>query len=461
MRKAIVLCILLILVLPASGVAAEKDDDYNRMTPSMSVDVFKASKAAGLADVDADDLKSDAYGEIPFWVDMVNADSCGNTGEDVYVAVLDTGLLSNWETIFPNANIADDLGKGFSHDVAYDTGVGDIVWGDLDDDRGFLTNEYGSGHGSHVTSTIAGYNLLGYFDVRGVAPEVNIVPVLVLDTWWVEVPDGYSSEYYGVEEQGGHVLFRGGTDEMVAAGIIYAADLKEELDAPLVISMSLGGPTPTKMIENAINYAIKKGCIIVASAGNSGMTGMGWPGAYPDVISCGAAGWTKNWMPAFPWWRRDVPEDLNTKDGWGNNWQHYLEDFSSRPNKALGQKAQHLDVCDPGAAIVGPYKSNIYWSGSAWVNPSWGIYYLWGTSMSAPHVSAISAMVLEDDGDLNQGQMHAIVKKAASGCPLPADGSIVYDPWYGVYHFTWSGTDYGSGFLLADKALTKASNLYK
>jgi len=33
----------------------------------------------------------------------------------------------------------------------------------------------------------------------------------------------------------------------------------------------------------------------VASAGNEGTAGMGWPGAYDQVISVGACGWTYEW----------------------------------------------------------------------------------------------------------------------------------------------------------------------
>jgi len=46
------------------------------------------------------------------------------------------------------------------------------------------------------------------------------------------------------------------------------------------------------IIEEAIDYAIEKGVIVIASAGNEGEYGMGWPGAYPEVISVGACGWS-------------------------------------------------------------------------------------------------------------------------------------------------------------------------
>ena len=61
-----------------------------------------------------------------------------------------------------------------------------------------------------------------------------------------------------------------------------------------MVNMSLGTDCPTASLESAIDFAISQGVIIVASAGNRGPDGMGWPGAFPQVISAGAIGWTRN-----------------------------------------------------------------------------------------------------------------------------------------------------------------------
>ncbi len=82
---------------------------------------------------------------------------------------------------------------------------------------------------------------------------------------------------------------------MIAAGITYVADLAESLDGPVVINMSLGGPGRSPMIEAAVDYAIEKGVIVVASAGNEGSDGMGYPGGLSQIISAGAAGWADFW----------------------------------------------------------------------------------------------------------------------------------------------------------------------
>jgi len=432
--------LLLAMVVPLATSVAKKNK-AKTVKISAEIDMYKAELAEPL-DIEVEPM--DALPELePFWVDMVDSGEVDEDGEGVYIAVLDTGLLSDWEYFFSEANIRDDLGKGFTHDVYWDPVLEDIAFDPLRDDRGFITDDFkGSGHGTHVTSIITGYNYGDAAWIQGVAPEASIIPVLVLDAWIVTTPTGL-------------VGLTGGTDEMVSAGINYIADLAPSLDGPVIISMSLGGPDPSPMIRDAIAYAIEQGVIVVASAGNEGYAGMGYPGAYPEVISVAAAGWTENWVPATyeepdwnyngAFWLEDVPEKLNTPDYWGNNWQVYLEDFSSRPNKKLKQKAYQLDVSTPGAAIVGPYKP--YFSTDV------DYYYVWGTSQAAPHVSGIAALVLQDNPGLDQGQVEKTLKNGARGLPLPADGAWVFDPWYTLYHFEWMGRDWGAGFLTADATL--------
>jgi subtilisin family serine protease len=360
-----------------------------------------------------------------FNADMVNTENVAADGEGVYVAVLDTGMLPAAPFFFSDANIAWDLGKGFSHDIVWDDDLGDIVIGPLDDTRGIWT-DLASGHGTHVASTVAGFNVNNSFWVRGIAEKATIIPVLVLDAWVVDSPFG-------------PLTFSGGTDAMIAAGIRYVADL--ELDGRVVINMSLGGPSRSAEIEAAVDYAIEKGVVVVASAGNSGEFGMGYPGGLPQIISTAAAGWAEMFLNG---WTGDVPEKTNQGDALGNNTAFYLEDFSSRPLKDLGQKHQDLDVAAPGAWVVGPYKS-------AFANNT-GYYYLSGTSMSAPHVSAISAMLLQQNPGMSHADVERALRQAGHGQPLPADGAVVAFPFIpeGGYTADWDGGDYGTGFLKAD-----------
>jgi subtilisin family serine protease len=427
----LLLSILAISVFPLVPTTAENQFE----APPMQVAIYREMFA-----FDEDSAPMSSLPEVvPFNVDMVDAEGLSNDGEGVYVAVLDTGLLPAWASIFSQANIRDDLGIGFTCD---------IWWGGDGFYRGplyatdFIT-DLASGHGTHVTSTIVGYNVFDSYWVKGVAPKATIIPVLVLDAWAIPFP-------------GGTAYMAGGFFDMIATGIYYVADfVLPQVDGPVIISMSLGGMVTDPIIEDAIDYAISKGIIVVASAGNNGYDGMGWPGAYPQVISCGMAGWTEQFVSH---WQADVPENLNTQDYWGNNWQIFLDDISSRPNMDLGQKHQDLDVTAPGSAVVGPYKPRFY------PDPDfYSFYYLWGTSMAAPHVSGIAALILQDHPTYTQGAIESTLKTAANQIPMPADGAYVFDPFYAdVYgiipwYFWWFGGDWGSGFIQADTAINMAS----
>jgi len=424
--------ILVVLALAMAPTAVAKDTGIRSPQLLFNTMMYREELECEL-DADSVMATESLREATPFWIDMINSEAY-NDGEGVYIAVLDTGLLEMWPYFFSEANIAWELGKGFTHDIWWDHGF----WmGPLRDDRGFITKAFeGHGHGTHVTSTIVGYNYADKFWIRGVAPQATIIPVLVLDSWLVPYPEGTA-------------WFSGGTDEMLSAGIRYVADLAPTLDGPVIISMSLGGALPSVMLEQAINYVIKKGVLVVAAAGNAGYEGMGYPGAYSQVISCAMAGWTEQWI-GYPesWWLYDVTEEFTTPDCWGNNWQLFLDHASSRPNNNLGQKSWYLDVTAPGCAIVGPYKP--------YLSPSIGYYYLWGTSMSTPHVSGMAALVLQSHPKVRQETLENILKTAAAGLPLPSDGSLALDVPSSLYYFTWFGADWGRGFLQADTALSEA-----
>jgi len=224
-----------------------------------------------------------------------------------------------------------------------------------------------------------------------------------------------------------------GWSSAVARGIRYVADLKAGPLAgyPVIINMSLGGPELDAMEEAAIDYAIEKGVIIVASAGNEGEDGMGYPGAYAPVISVAASGWVGEWT-ATGWWRYvDVADPTSASD-------FYITDFSSRE-----LPGQDLDVAAPGSWVVGPYQLQ---SGKT------SYYYLGGTSMASPHVAGIVALMAEKYPALIASEAETILE--GSAIPLPPGERDVLPSFDGGYEtFSWGADATGAGLANADAAL--------
>lgn len=423
-------------------------------------------------------------GGYPTWdSDLINIEAVSQTGRGVYVAVLDTGLAPNWRDYFPRARVAEHLGAGFEQSVVFRNG-GDPC--QVEVEVGPLrqttwVGSTGSEHGTHVASTILGYNyrspsdaaagfVLPAIQVRGIAPDVTIIPVKVLADYQVppapQCPDPDLAA-------GGHVVF--GTSAMVAAGLDYVTRLVGAGYRPMVVNMSLGGPALEPVEKAALDRAIAAGVIVVAAAGNEGEEGMGYPGAYPPVISAGSVGWTGEWL--FPgagpryrmWWLQYpnapmVPASGETTDPTSIA-EVYVSDFSSR---AIASRGHQLDVLAPGSWVRGPFAGDPGYNHLPWWSNGIGVlrgrnsgnfFYVGGTSMATPHVASVAALMLQKNPSLAQAQVESILKSTALA--MPAVGSrLVFD----FDHFTnivWDNDcaalgacdAVGSGLIRADAAL--------
>lgn len=263
-----------------------------------------------------------------------------STGVGTIVAVLDCGIRKDHPD-FMNADASSQLLDGYDM-IADDTISADGDGRDADaSDPGdrLLTND-SSWHGTHVAGTVAAAtnNAVG---CAGVSPDTKILPVRVL----------------GV---GG-----GTTDDLVQA-ILYSAGLQNDAGVlPArradVINMSLGGQGRSRATAAAVDAARTAGTFVVASAGNDTADAAAYsPAAEPGVVTVGAV----DMMKALAWYSNfgsaiDVvaPGGDETVDLDGNG----LKDGVMSLVEAAG-----------GRKLYTPYQ---------------------GTSMAAPHVSGIIALM--------------------------------------------------------------------
>ncbi|WLD93833.1 S8 family peptidase [Alkalihalobacillus sp. AL-G] len=188
-----------------------------------------------------------------------------------------------------------------------------------------------NGHGTHVAGTAAAEtnNSTG---IAGMAPNTSILAVRVLDA------NG------------------SGSLADVADGIRYAADAGAE-----VINLSLGCNCDTQAMEDAVNYAWNSGTVVIAAAGNDGVSTTFEPASYANVIAVAAVD------------SRDRIANFSNYGSW-------------------------VDVAAPGVDIAATYPDNQY-------------VYMSGTSMASPHVAGLAGL-LAGQGR-NNAQIRAAIEQTA------------------------------------------------
>ena len=374
-------------------------------------------------------------------LDFIDKEKTAATGEGVYVALLDAGLLPMWRDFLDEKQVRVDLGRSFTgHN-------GNPVPDQLENDR--------NGHGTATAATIIGYKLHdksvtggflpdsatgtpGDYLVPGVAPKATIVPIKVCDNGvycW---------------------------DSSIYSAWDYVIELKEGVlqGKPIVINMSLGGSSHSDAEEALIQRLVDHGILIVASAGNDGPYPMGWPGAYPIVISAGAGGWQKQWNGDQTylnnqWWMDDVPEGGTAANEWFMVWWSGYE----YPNRG-----QELDVVAPGRFMLLPYIPDGKAYPPADPGPPANVpnpyYFISGTSFSAPTTTGVVALMLSVNPGLTQAQAEKILRSTAM--PIPTGC------WFATFPYThdncWDtskslggpGHQTGWGLVQADGAVQAA-----
>ncbi|WP_223789330.1 S8 family serine peptidase [Marinicella meishanensis] len=298
----------------------------------------------------------------------------------VTVAVLDTGYRPHPDLV---GNVVGEYDMISSTSVANDGNGRDS---NAQDPGDWVTeNQCGdnpaqdsSWHGTHVAGTVAAVsdNNSG---VAGVAWNVNLVPVRVLGTC-------------------------GGSLSDIADGVRWAAGLSvsgvpNNPNPADVINMSLGSTVPSpcsSTYASAINAAVSAGATVVVAAGNDNSSDGYPPGNCANVISVAAG----------------------ARDGS----RAYYSNFGS----AIDITAPGGDLCDPitdaaptsasdcrgGTVRTTDMILSTYNTGTT--SPGSNSYdWSQGTSMAAPHVAGLAALIKSVDGTLTPAEVEQVIKDTA------------------------------------------------
>lgn len=217
----------------------------------------------------------------------------------------------------------------------------------------------GNGHGTHCAGIAAAITNNGV-GVAGVAPDVKILPIQVLSA------QGY------------------GSYASVAAGIIKATDMGAK-----VISMSLGGPSSSQVITDAVEHALSNDVLLVAAMGNDAHCSddnpcarKSYPAAVPGVMAIGATD-------------------------------------SSDKIARFSQAGDWISVSAPGVNILSTFPTY------STQMPATNYGSISGTSMATPAVSGLAALVRSKFPELNAAQAKAQIEATADD-EGPAGFDILY-----------------------------------
>ena len=164
----------------------------------------------------------------------------------------------------------------------------------------------------------------------------------------------------------------GGTVADIAEAIKFAADNGAD-----VINLSLGGGGASRLLEEAIAYAYDKGVVIVAAAGNENLNAASYPARYPKVIGVAATDFEN---AKAPYSNYGAGVDLAAPGG----------TKSTEETEANGILQNTIDPSTGESVFVG----------------------FQGTSMAAPHVSGVAAL-LKASGIEQPAEILNILKKSA------------------------------------------------
>jgi len=312
-----------------------------------------------------DDLTDSAVGVSTAW-------NSGYDGSGIGVAVVDSGINDN------HADLEDS--SGYYSRVLYHQ---DFTGTSTSNSSGATWDLYG--HGTHVAGIIGGNGAWSGGRFAGVAPNVNLIDLRVLD------------------KNGS------GSDSMVIGAIQRAIQLKNTYNIR-VINLSLGRGIATGYANDplcqAVESAWRAGIVVVVASGNygrlsvNGSNGYGTvtaPGNDPLVLTVGA-------MKTMNTATRTDDQMASYSSKGPTTFDHVVKPDLVAPGNSV------VSVIDHGSTLEALHPANK----RAGSNPSYRPYFvLSGTSMATPVVAGAVALLLDQNAALTPDQVKARLMKTA------------------------------------------------
>jgi subtilisin family serine protease len=306
---------------------------------------------------------------------------------DLTVAVLDTGITATPGT----RTFRVWTGQAFE-DVVMPFAVNpDLPAHRLTDARDFAFLEPSGpvldmdGHGTHVSGTI-GEHTNNTMLLAGMAYNARIMPVKVcLGYWEIMIARAQASVPGFAPHSAGGCLYSD-----MADGIYYAADRGAD-----VMNISIGGPGASTALRDALTYAVSRRMFVSISMGNDYLNGntVSFPARYgPDiegVMAVGAVGKTGDrayYSSTGPHCEIAAPggdDSLGGAPDFGYLWQSTLNGIDQRPDT---------------------------------IRPRFDRYEklgLQGTSMAAPHVAGLAALIASGSPGTSPANIERIIRSSA------------------------------------------------
>lgn len=285
----------------------------------------------------------------------------------IVVAVVDTGVY------LAHPDLAGQLTAGydFISNPAIANDGDNIIDNDPDDPGDNATPGSSSFHGTHVAGTIAAATDNG-MGVAGIAWQSKIMPVRVL----------------GVG---------GGTSYDILQGVRYAAGLSNDSGTvpatpARVINLSLGGYGYSQPAQDTYTAVRNQGVIVIAAAANDNTSQLAYPASYDGVVSVSAV-------------------DMN-KD------KAYYSNYGSAIDIAAPGGDVRVDINNDGYADG--ILSTLADDSSGTRQASYRFYQ--GTSMAAPHMAGVVALMLAADPGMTPDQLDGLIQSGQISEDLGTSG---------------------------------------